>query len=371
MGKIRRGGAAEVVSWQINRASRRSADGGTARPPFTTSTWASLVGTFLSFDLSFCGDSVAPFFRGLGTLCIAVLTLAFGPERAGDVPVRAGTIFKISGVNADDRLNLREFPTANSSILVELPSSAQLIATGRATRSDAETWLEVSYSAHRGWVNAWFVQALPPTPRRAVRNLKQSIGPSAGTLLRPRKTGKLGGVTLHPEASQDSPPIKTLDAIKTDIVATGWFRLDGPRTWYQVTSGDQRGWVDSRFVEAAIASILQTVRRKRQFERWKSLRIAKATPSLNEIERTRKHATSVLPASTAGVTKILEVDRENCLGLNKLNAGKRSICAWKGLPGIWCTTCTVTSLCSEGSGQSTVAQCGPPTRSCETACNDL
>ncbi|WP_291006056.1 SH3 domain-containing protein [Hyphomicrobium sp.] len=78
--------------------------------------------------------------------------------------VGAGTKLRVQGPAKGDKLNLRTDASAASDVLDELAADATgIVATGRAKRTAGETWIEVHFKDHVGWVNSRYVREAQET----------------------------------------------------------------------------------------------------------------------------------------------------------------------------------------------------------------
>lgn len=73
--------------------------------------------------------------------------------------LKPGTRLIVQGASKGDKLNLRREASASSSILIELPpDAAGLKATGQSKKNDSDTWFEVRFRNHVGWVHSRFIR---------------------------------------------------------------------------------------------------------------------------------------------------------------------------------------------------------------------
>jgi caspase domain-containing protein/SH3 domain-containing protein len=67
--------------------------------------------------------------------------------------------YAVTGVAADDVLNVREKPTVKSSIVQQLrPKQSGVRLTGRDRRNGRTRWVELDFGAYKGWVNGKFLR---------------------------------------------------------------------------------------------------------------------------------------------------------------------------------------------------------------------
>ena len=106
------------------------------------------------------------------------LLLLGAPTLAAEVNFTAGTELVLHGVSKGDKLNMRGYANAKSAVIVELPPDATgLIATGRASQSGTDTWVEIKYGSKRGWVNSRYIRAQAAKPETAAqRNESPNLG---------------------------------------------------------------------------------------------------------------------------------------------------------------------------------------------------
>ncbi|OSP54684.1 COG3650 family protein [Pseudoruegeria sp. SK021] len=100
-------------------------------------------------------------------LLIAVL-LACPQAQAETAATYSGfpNLFNVTGVSADDVLNVRAQPDASAPILTTLPP--QRTGIEGLGLSDSGTWVHVAFGETTGWVNARFLSAQPPRPAGAL-----------------------------------------------------------------------------------------------------------------------------------------------------------------------------------------------------------
>jgi uncharacterized membrane protein len=86
-----------------------------------------------------------------------------GSPPAGNSP--AGVIYRVTGVEPDDVLNIRARPEASAERVGAIPADgAGIRLLGPAARVGQSTWREIEYEGTRGWVNARFLAAQPSEP---------------------------------------------------------------------------------------------------------------------------------------------------------------------------------------------------------------
>lgn len=97
------------------------------------------------------------------------------PKPGQDKPTQNITEFPVNVygiVNADPSLNLREFPTTNSSILDSIPNNSKITVLGKDG-----AWYQVSYNGKTGWVHGDYLKLLNLL-EIGVDNLNIRSGPS-------------------------------------------------------------------------------------------------------------------------------------------------------------------------------------------------
>lgn len=92
--------------------------------------------------------------KTLLVLCLALLPFAAGATQ-DDWPA----LFDVSGVTADDRLNIRKAPDAASPIIGTFSPGAKGIEVIRP--NDRETWGQVNLGEGSGWVSLRFMKRQP------------------------------------------------------------------------------------------------------------------------------------------------------------------------------------------------------------------
>lgn len=122
------------------------------------------------------------------------------------------TLFDVTGVRADDVLNIRERPDAGSAVIGTLPPGAtgvEVVAEGSGG------WMQVNTAERSGWVNGRYL-----TPRADVWRegaLPQGFA-CFGTEPFWHLSAQAGRMTLRrPEGDEDAGAIAA-------ILGTGWFR---------------------------------------------------------------------------------------------------------------------------------------------------
>lgn len=161
---------------------------------------------------------------------------------AADVPqpqMQAETVgYIVTGVAADDVLNIRSGPGAENMILGMLPPNATGVSpTGQSAQSaDGGTWWQIADPAlpgGTGWVNARFLEvAADPTPTPAPpdhAHYLQVTGIAANEVL-----------YLRSEPSHDAPIVGMLPPDAPEISSTGALK----------TSADGTDWVQVRYANA-------------------------------------------------------------------------------------------------------------------------
>lgn len=101
----------------------------------------------------------APALRPVMALLAA---LASGCLLSAPSLAEVGDIYKVSGVQQDDRLNIRAQPNAQSASIASLPADAQrIITTGRQHQTGSSLWLEVRVETKpgqpTGWINSRYL----------------------------------------------------------------------------------------------------------------------------------------------------------------------------------------------------------------------
>jgi uncharacterized membrane protein len=95
-----------------------------------------------------------------------LLLLAAGPAAASGPAPDPGARYRVTGVRADDVLNVRAQPAAAAPVVATLsPRARGVVVTGARTREGAQVWWEIVHaSAPRGtgWINARFLAPEEP-----------------------------------------------------------------------------------------------------------------------------------------------------------------------------------------------------------------
>jgi len=90
------------------------------------------------------------------SILLMALALLAGGANAQAGP---GETYAVTGVAADDVLNVRENPTVKSSIVQQLrPNETGVRRTGREQRNGRTTWVELDFGGYKGWVNGKFLR---------------------------------------------------------------------------------------------------------------------------------------------------------------------------------------------------------------------
>jgi len=102
------------------------------------------------------------------------------PARSADEDTRArAASFRVEGVAADDVLNIRSQPDANSRVLGSIPPQERDVeGLGAPSTVARSTWQRVRYAGITGWVNARFLRAnVGGSPSREATGAVESGNP--------------------------------------------------------------------------------------------------------------------------------------------------------------------------------------------------
>ncbi len=96
------------------------------------------------------------------------------------------TIYKVSNISTNSKLQLRAWPSPKSRVKVSLPHNAKdLVETGKEKNLGTSKWLQVSWRDNLGWVNSRYLSKTGVLPRPPIHARKASI--NTASVSRPEK----------------------------------------------------------------------------------------------------------------------------------------------------------------------------------------
>lgn len=153
----------------------------------------------------------------MGSVVLQRFALALATVSFVAAPAFSFESYRVTGLNSGDKLTIREEPSEGGKIsdwkeLASIPpEAANVLGTGRSKLVGTQRWIEVSFNATRGWVNAKFLTGADPA------DLKGETFSCAGT-------EPFWGVTLGPSGGEYSDP-ESRTTLTTDAVQASTARL--------------------------------------------------------------------------------------------------------------------------------------------------
>lgn len=145
------------------------------------------------------------------------------PGERMDIFPYEGTTVAVVGVDAGDRLNVREAPGSGAEVVAELdPLADDIAASGHNRRlDDGSLWAEVRVGGVTGWANTEYLAHLGPvTDITAELYPGPADRPSAETML------ELGEAVASPRAGQDEPQPRIVVVAAPSVGDVGEVTLD-------------------------------------------------------------------------------------------------------------------------------------------------
>ncbi|MGI9422798.1 MAG: SH3 domain-containing protein, partial [Hyphomicrobiaceae bacterium] len=145
-------------------------------------------------------------------------------------------IFRVVGVEANDRLNIRENPDSDSAIVARIPP----FATGiRMLGSCVAEWCKIRYRNRRGWVHTAYVA--PEANLSAKQNTRRSSASRSYRVVGVRSTDVLN-MRIGP--SSDAPVVATIPPSGRGVRIIGECAGD----WCPITYRFVSGWVNRYYI---------------------------------------------------------------------------------------------------------------------------
>lgn len=151
-------------------------------------------------------------------------------------PQKAKRVFRVVGVEAHDKLNIREQPDSDSTVIARIPP----FATGiRMLGSCVAEWCRIRYRNRRGWVHTAYVapeariSATQTGPRKAAAQSFRVVGVRYNDVLNMR---------LGP--TSDAPVVATIPAAGRGIRVIGQCAGE----WCPITYRFVSGWVNRHYI---------------------------------------------------------------------------------------------------------------------------
>lgn len=183
----------------------------------------------------------------------------------------SSSIYRVSNVAKSGILNLREAPSANSKVLLELPHNARWISKKQNKNSRGRTrsvWHKVSWNNHEGWVNSNYLTVDPEATHVKLQRVSCLQGnpskPACCGYPKQKITGKVYPIKVYHVKGVDigeSLNVRQGGGRNMDVVetiphnASGIVKLpvkaikNGSSTWEKVRWNGQNGWVNSYYLE--------------------------------------------------------------------------------------------------------------------------
>ncbi|HIO91700.1 MAG TPA: hypothetical protein EYG68_02515 [Leucothrix mucor] len=180
-------------------------------------------------------------------------------------------IYRVNNVGPNGVLNLRETPSVNSKVLLELPRNARWISlrlNNNARGRSRSAWQKVSWNNHEGWVDSSYLVLDPEATKVKLERVSclQSNPklPVCCGYPKQKFTGKLYPVKVYSVRKVDSGSSlnvrkgagRNMDVVETmPHNAVGIVKLpikavkNGTSTWEKVRWNGQNGWVNSYYLK--------------------------------------------------------------------------------------------------------------------------
>lgn len=151
--------------------------------------------------------------------------------------------YQVTGVRADDVLNVRSGPGVRNRVIARLaPNAKDIDSTGRTAKVGQRVWREIKVSGGTtGWASGrYLTEQRPPAATPVIRSETPSTYRVTG--VQSRLNVRTGPGTTHAVTG-------TFPRNARDIMSTGRVATVGSTTWREVkVPGATTGWVAARYL---------------------------------------------------------------------------------------------------------------------------
>ena len=183
----------------------------------------------------------------------------------------SSNIYKVNNVGQSGVLNLREAPSSDSKVLLQLPRNARWISKKTTRNSHGRTrsaWQKISWNNHEGWVDSNYLTVDPEATQVKLERVSclqsNPSKPACCGYPKQKFTGKLYPIKVYNVkrvGNGESLNVRTGAGRNMDVVetiphnASGIVKLpvkavkNGTSTWEKVRWNGQNGWVNSYYLE--------------------------------------------------------------------------------------------------------------------------